>query len=85
VSEIHNFKAGDIVVVFSTEPSGKAFIEARRALIIALRAGEDMYEVKFQDNWPDRFTVRPFVRYVDPAAQEDPEGYLELLNKRGAK
>jgi hypothetical protein len=81
-TQLHNFKVGDIVTVFNRRFS--KFVIEGRAEIVSLRQAEDMYNVRFFRDWFDSHTHKSDgtqIRFVDPNGQEDPEGYLEVLNQ----
>ena len=79
--ELHNFRIGDKVIVFNRQLGGKFVIEGK-AKIAYVRHSEDMYEVQFLDE--HGLVHRPIknhLRYVDPNGQDDPDGYLQILNR----
>jgi hypothetical protein len=86
MTEVHNFHVGDVVVVFNRSFS-KFKIEGR-AEIVSLRKAEDMYNVRFFRDWYDDHPHKvdgAQIRYVDPNGQDDPETYVESLNKGGGR
>lgn len=80
--ERHNFKVGDRVTVFNR--SFSKFVIEGRAKIVSLRAQEDMYRVRFDDD-AEQGHKHTWLRFVDPNGQEDPEAYLASLKAGGAR
>jgi hypothetical protein len=72
----HTFAKGDTVTIFNCTVSGKFFIEGKAVVIRPLETYE-RYMVRFQH---PSLTHGAQERVVDPAGQEDPEGFVERLN-----
>jgi hypothetical protein len=69
MTEIHNFKVGDIVNVYRISPFTKSRYREGKAIIVSLKREEDMYTVQFAFRG-DKFEGRKHVRYVDPNQEE---------------
>ena len=78
MTEIHNFKVGDVVNVFRIYPfnadgtanrDNKRVVEGK-AIIVALQREEDMYKVQFAFR-EGKFEGRKYVRYVNPNQEVD--------------
>jgi hypothetical protein len=85
--ERHNFKVGDVVVVYNR--SFSKFVIEGKAEIFSICQQEDMYKVIFFRDWYDDHAYKSdgaLIRYVDPNGQDNPEAYLAQLNASiGAK
>ncbi len=71
----HEFDVGDRVAVINQTYKGKFFVEGYATIKKRLSA-ENRYLVQF----PDGFGRYHVERFVDPAAQADPQAYVDLLN-----
>jgi len=78
----HTFKIGDVVTVINRAKGMRGatgFLIEGRATILRLLDADEYYKVRFVDD-EQRLGRRAFDRFVDPAAQADPRGFVQRLN-----
>lgn len=68
-----SFQPGQRVTVINRTLGGKYVVEGEALIVHHLE--DNRYMVQFESG-------RKYERFVDPAAQDDPEGYCEILNER---
>ena len=81
-------KKGQKVYIINRKLSGKFFVEGIATIVTPGKTPDDPCTVRFFD-WAALSTKRTwgaerFQRFVDPAAQEDPHGYVKRLNEEAA-
>lgn len=69
---------GDTVAIVNRSLSGRFVVEGRARVIREIDGGTGRYEVVFVDAPASDGSV---FRYVDPAAQRNPESYVAHLNE----
>lgn len=70
------FKRGDKVTIISQTMSGQFRVEGKASVVLPADNPDDMALVRFLDD-PPRHFVR---RFIDPAAQDDPDAFVAALN-----
>lgn len=75
---MHTFKKGDRVVIINQTISGRFFIEGWAKVLRTIGGVDDQYRVEFEGH-RERAD-----RFVDPAAQADPDAFVRKLNAGAA-
>jgi hypothetical protein len=76
----HQYKAGDVVMVFQISPSNELVIEGKATIHKRVADVNEQYRVEFA-NKPG-VTVE---RFVDSWGQDNPEKYVQDFNRRSAR
>jgi hypothetical protein len=78
-TEHHNLRIGECVNVIRFNQFSKTYYRYNRGWITKILPGEDMYRVRFVDDFKEEEWSEDF--YVDPNAQTDKlQDYLDKLN-----
>jgi hypothetical protein len=72
---MHTFKSGDRVVIVNMTIGGRFIVEGRATVKRPLRRTEEYYSVVFDNS------AGSYERFIDPAAQADPEEFVRKLNE----
>ena len=75
-----SYQKGDFVYILNTSFSGKLFVEGKARIEQEIDAKDNRYLVKFVSADGER--AENFERFVNAAAQRDPQAYCDELNKR---
>ena len=75
----HQYKTGDVVTVFQLSASKELIIEGKATIRKRIADVDEQYRVEFA-NKPGM----TYVRFVDSWGQDDPEKYVQDLNRRAA-
>ena len=67
------YEKGEVVSIINRKMSGDFVVEGCATIVQHIE--DEEYEVRFGDD------DTTYERFVDSAAQDDPEGYAELLTK----
>lgn len=74
----HSYKPGDRVTVVNSTIGGRYFVEGKAVIQQPIAGDDEQYMLLF-DNQPAEDS-HWLERFVSPAAQADPEGFVDQLN-----
>lgn len=75
---MQKFKKGDKVAIINSTMGGKFIVEGYALIVRPVRDVDSQYLVNFGDG------SGSLERFVDPAAQDDPQGFVVRLNAERA-
>lgn len=72
----HSFAVGTLVSVLNRDISGCFFVEGKAKILSGIKGDHETYRVRFKDGFV-------CTRFVDPEAQDDPQGYCDRFLNSG--
>lgn len=77
--QMHSFTKGQTVTVLNQTWGGKVIIEGQAKIVRPVRDVDEQYLVQFMRDGRPQLGEK-YERFIDPAAQADPEAYVAKLN-----